>query len=465
MAIDFKKSISDPYAVDTGNKATQEMTVSKTLQFGLFTTNENAVWGATNQLQKESFPFAFASILVNRNLFRLQVGDAFKYSYAPYSAEILIMRAMVIEEEDLEGSENIIVHAKQDVFSITNKIELYNAPVDNAGQGADYSVEPFVDQAIFENPYVLSTGVEIIPVASRLTDMITGFNLYMSIDGGSSYILVNSINNIQPYGTLAADYGLTYAFDTETGMAIDFVSDVDSIENVTFAEILSGDKNTAMLGDEMISFQNITPIAGTQYLLENIIRGRYGTVKKEHSIGEDFWFVPKSVSLVNDPNIVTGADRKFKLVPFNLQKSGSIVDATPIDITIEGEAKKPYEPGNFNAEGESFNPLYTSGNDITLTWNGRHRGKGAGVGVPGIAYVDVGYEGLFRIEVYVSAALVRDTIDTAPIDAETWDYTNAMNVADNGTPAQTITFLLYNYIEDDGIIYESDPVQVICNKE
>ncbi len=462
MLFDFKKSISDPYSVDTGNKTIQGMTVSKTLQFGLFTKNDNAVWAANNQLQKESFPFAAVSIIVNRNLFRLQVGDVFKYQYTPYSSEILIMRVMQIEEDSLEGSENIVVHAKQDVFSITKTIELYSDPVDNAGQGADYSTAPFVNQAVLENPYVLSTETQVIPVASRLTEMITGFNFYMSTDGGSSYNLVNSLNNIQPYGALAADYGLTYAIDDESGFTVDFISDVASIENVTWSDILSGSNNMALLGEEIVSFKNITPVSGTTYLLENIIRGRFGTVKVEHTTGEDFWFIPKNIGLVSDTNITTGAVRKFKLVPFNVQKTGSIVDATPIDLTVEGEQKKPYEPGNFNAEGESFNPLYVSGADITLTWSPRFRGKGAGVGVPGIAYSDAGREGLFKIEIYVSAALVRTT---TAIDAAMWDYTNAMNVADNGTPAQTITFLLYNYIEDGGIIYESDFVQVICNKE
>ena len=461
MAIDFKNSISDPIAVDTGNKTMQGMTVSKTIKLGLFTTNENAVWAAKNQLQKESFPFAFISIQVNRDMFRLQVGNTFKFSYSKYSIVDMVCRILQIEEENLE-SENITIHAMEDVFGITNVSLEYTTPTDNAGQAADYSVAPFVDQVVLENPYALSIETQVIPVASRLTQMITGFHFYMSTDGGSSYNLIDSLNNIQPYGTLAADYGLTYAIDDETGFTIDFVSDVASIENITWSDTLSGTNNMALLGDEIISFQNITPVSDTIYLLENIIRGRFGTVKVEHSIGEDFWFIQKNIGLISDANIVTGAARKFKLVPFNVQKSGAIADATPIDLTIEGEQKKPYEPGNFNADGESFNPLYTSGTDITLTWSPRFRGKGAGVGVPGIAYVDAGREGLFKIEVYVSTVLVRTT---TAIDAVTWDYTNAMNVADNGTPAQTITFLLYNYIEDDGIIYESDSVQVICDKE
>lgn len=461
MAIDFKNSMADPYSVDTGNKSIQGMTASKTVQFGLFTINRNAVWAANNQLQKESFPFAIVSIIVNRDMFRFQVGDVFLYTYPPHGISNMVCRVLQIEEESLE-SENIIIHAKQDVFSVSNSITQYSTPENNTGQPQDYETEPFDNQDIFEAPYVLSETTQIIPVASRENQLDSGFSLYMSVDGGSSYSLLETSTNIQPYGTLDANYGITYTIDEYEGFTIDFESDVDLIETVTWADIYSGDKNMALLGDEIISFRSITPVSGTLYKLEDVIRGRFGTVKKEHSTGEDFWFIPKTIGLINDSEIIAGADRKFKLVPYNINRSGDIADATVIDLSIEGESSKPYEPINFNANGESFNPLYVGGTDITLTWSVRKRGEGCGIGIPGAAVIPgTDHEGLFKIEVYVSSSLVRTT---PGIDAATWDYTNAMNVSDNGSAADEITFLLYNYIID-GITYESDPVQVICNKE
>lgn len=454
--------MSDPYSVDTGNKSIQGMTASKTVQFGLFTTNRNSVWGANNQLQKESFPFAFVSCPVNRNLFRLQVGDVFLYTYPPHGISNMVCRVLQIEEESLE-SENIIVHARQDVFSVSNVITQYSAPSNNAGQPQDYETEPFVNQAIFEAPFVLSEDTKIIPVAGRENQLDSGFSLHMSVDGGSSYSLLETSTNIQPYGTLYANYGITYTIDEYEGITIDFESDVDLIETVTWADIYSGDKNMAVLGDEIISFRSITPVSGTIYKIEDVIRGRFGTVKKEHSVGEDFWFIPKTVGLVNHSEIIPGADRKFKLVPYNIKKSGDIAEAVAIDLSIEGESSKPYEPINFNANGESFNPIYVGGTDITLTWSVRKRGEGCGIGIPGVAVIpNTDHEGLFKIEVYVSSVLVRTTTG---IDAATWDYTNTMNVADNGAAADEITFLIYNYIIDSGYTYEADAVQVICYKE
>ena len=79
MAINLRKSISNPNALDPGNIEVQGRIASKTIQLSLFTTNENAVWAAKQQLMKESYPSSLISIPVNRNLFRLQVGDCFKF--------------------------------------------------------------------------------------------------------------------------------------------------------------------------------------------------------------------------------------------------------------------------------------------------------------------------------------------------------------------------------------------------
>lgn len=461
MAIDFKESISDPISRDIGNIAIQSNVVSKTIQLGLFTTNENAVWAANNQLQKESFPFAQVSCIVNRSMFRLQVGDVFLYTYPLHGVSNMVCRVLRIEEESLE-SENIIVHASQDVFSISNSITQYSIPEDNAIPPLTYETEPFINLKIFEAPYVLSGETSIIIVAGKVNQLDSGFSIYMSVDDGGSYTLIETSTNIQSYGTLEDDYGITYTIDGYEGFIIDFESDVNIIETVTWADIYSGNKNTAMLGDEMISFRSITPISGTLYKIEDVIRGRFGTVKKEHTAGEDFWFIKNSISLVSGSEIIPGADRKFKLVPYNIKSSGNIAEAQVISLSIEGESSKPYEPINFNANGESFNPLYVSGTDITLDWSVRKRGEGCGIGIPGAAIVPgTDYEGLFKIEVYVSSSLVRTATD---IDAATWDYTNSMNISDNGTPANEITFLIYNYIES-GMIFVSDSVQVICNKE
>jgi hypothetical protein len=468
MLINFKNSISDPEARDIGNKTIQGKTESKTLKFGSFTTNENAVWAARNQLRKESYPFAEISIPINRNNFDLEVGDVFYFSYSKYSISDMILRILRKEEENLD-SENIILHCVQDVYSKASTISMddYTDPTDYSAQPPDYSLTEFDYTAVFESPYVLSgLYTEIIPVVCRKNDTDLGFYIYLSTDGGTSYQAFAASSNIQPYGTLNTAYPVTNTIDDETGILIDFVDDADTIESVTWSEILSGSKNTAMLGDEMISFKDITPVSGDTYLLENVIRGRYGTVKKAHSASESFWFIPQTIETFENNNLIaTGAALKFKLVPYNIKKQSAIADVTAIDITIEGESRKPYEPLNFFANGRSFSPSYVSGNDIVLTWSARVRLYGCGIGQRGVPlnYSGLpGHEGYFEIKVYVSDVLVRTT---TAIDAVTWTYTNTMNVSDNGTPANEIVFKITNYDVLYGVTHASDQVTVTCKKE
>jgi hypothetical protein len=458
-AIDLRQSTSSPIAVDIGNKKIQDRSVVKTLQFALFTSNENAVWAAKQNLRKASYPFAVISFPANRNMFRLEVGDCFKFSYAPYNISNMICRVLQIEEENPD-SENIIIHAMEDIFSVINTITEYTEPTDNTQPETDYTISPFTHQRIMEAPYVMTSAVKLLPVACRESDLDLGFLVYMSIDGGASYSLLDSVNNLQPYGTLVGTYSAdTYTIDDEVGFTIDFGRDVDQIETVTWAEVFAATKNTALLGDEIISFQSITPVSGSQYKIEGIIRGRFGTTKQDHAEDTQFYFIHRDAALIMHSEIAAGADRKFKYLPYNVRCAGDIADAAALDLTIEGETLKPYIPVNFVANGGNFAARYDD--DIVLAWSPRYRGKGAGIGIPGTVLADAEREGLFRVEVWVSGVKVRDT---SGIDAATWTYTQAMNIADNDALAAGITFKLSNYRAEGGVTYESDQAEVTCKK-
>jgi len=455
MAVTFKESMSSPVAVDIGNQTVQKRIVSKTVKFGLFTTNENAVWAAQQQLQKESYPFAYITIPVNRNMFRLQVGDVFKFSYAAYGVSDMICRVLQVEEENLE-SEKITIHAMEDIFSVANSITQYTDPENNASEAPDYEITPFVIQQVREVINVLSQTTSIIPMASIDNDMLLGYDIYMSIDDGASYNYLGRSTTINPYGTLNAEYPITYTIDDTEGFIVDFNNGQDVLETVTLSDILSGAKNNALLGDEYISFQTVTPITATQYRFDGVIRGRWGSQKAIHAPGTAFT-VMNNPLVLNDTEIAPGADRKFKLVPFNSKYVGSIADATPIDLSISGVAKTPYIPVNFIANDGAYDARYDD--DVILEWDGRKQGTGAGVGVPGTVLAESEHEGLFKVEVWVSSVLMRTTTD---LDALTWTYTDTMNLADNTSLASSITFKLSNFIVESGITYESDQVEVIC---
>lgn len=461
MAIDLRKSISSPNSIDVGNISIQNRTASKTIQLSLFTTNENAVWAAKQQLMKESYPFAMVSVAVNRNLFRLQVGDCFKFSYEPYSISNMIFRVLQVKEQSLE-SEIIIVDAVEDFYSTTNLITEYTDPDDIPEIEDPYILEPFRNQRVDEAPYLITSDIKVIPIAEKTSNVDLGMYIHLSFDGGNSYSLIGVGLNLRPYGTLVGSYSSsTYTIDDTVGFTIDFSNnDVDAVESIMWPSVLAATNNNAILGDELITFQGITPVTGTQYKIDGIIRGRLDTTKVDHSDGEDFYWIGSfNILSFNHQEIIAGADRKFKLVPYNIKSTGDLSSATVLDLPIEGRAKKPYVPGNFMANGSNFVSRYSS--DTVLTWSPRYRGKGAGIGIPGEVLANTDREGYFEIEVYVSDVLVRTTSE---IDAETWTYTEVMNNLDNGSLPSKVVFKLLNYRVENGYTYSSDQTEVTCKK-
>jgi hypothetical protein len=461
-ALNVKKSIADPVAVDIGNKDIQGLTVSKTVQLGMFTKNENAVWAGRNYLRKLSYPLAVIKLVVNRKFFRHEIGDRFKFSYLPYSISNKIYRVIRKEEESVE-SEKLIITAIEEMLAISKAPTDYTIPPDRRVQVPDYyTILPFDHQKVMEAPYAMSKDeIAVLAIACRKSDYDLGFELWMSIDDGVSYSYLDTSPNMKPFGTLVGGYSAdTNMIDDEHGFTVDFVDGGSQIETATWEEVYSGAENTALLGDEIISFKTITLISGVRYKIDNIIRGRFGTEKVSHVNGAEFWFVPLTTTVVSNGDIVANVTRKFKLLPFNVRDVASEGDCIAISLAITGVAHTPFTPINFMANGSSFAPRYDR--DVVLTWTPRNREGGAGIGIPGEVLVVNRRDGLFKVEVWVSGILKRTMTD---IDAATWTYTEAMNLTDNGSLAPSITFELLNFARHvDGTIYESAQVEVICNK-
>lgn len=447
MAIDFRKSEAGPTSSDIGNKEIQDRTVSKTVQMALFTTNENAVWAGDNALRKASYPLAMMSFPINRNHFRLEVGDSFKLTYSKYSISEMICRVLQISEENLE-SENITITAVEDVFSVTSEKGTSDAPTDHSIEPPDYTVSAIEHQNVIEAPYkVVMDAIAVIPMAAKVDGNELGYLLYMSSDDGASYSLLKSIGVFNPYGTLAREYPAgTYQIDDAYGLIVDFVNDdTDTFETITRQGLL-GISNLAVVGNEIMTFQTITPISGgsgKRYHLTGIYRGRFDTEREEHSEGDGIFLADgENLQYVQNEALLAGTSRKFKFVSYNVKATGAIADSSVTELSIVSRSRKPYDLLNFRANGDKEAAQYRD--DIVLTWSPRVRGDGAGFYAPTVTDKYTSWEGYFEIEVYVNDVLVRTK---EKVDDVSWTYTEAMNTADNGSLAAEVVFKITNFID------------------
>ncbi|MDY7035064.1 MAG: hypothetical protein SV375_02705, partial [Thermodesulfobacteriota bacterium] len=459
--IDYKES--NVSIVDNANREIVGKTNSKAIQCALFQNARNAHWAGDRFLKQNSFPMAEISFPANRKVFRYEPGDLFRFTYSPYGITDMVCRVISIKEESVE-SEVITINAIEDVEYVSQAT--LDTGSEGKGKKIDYQVVALTYVKIVESPFVVSgDSVSIIPLATREKGIEIGYFTYMSVDGGASYLQVDIVTPFNPYGTLVSEYITdTFQIDDETGFEIDFTnSDVNQIQTTTREQLFTG-KNLALLGDEILSFQTIEPVDGfdNRYKLSGIYRGRFDTLRKTHNAGEDFYYIgTTNYKEIKHNELIVGASRKFKLVPYSTGDVGSISEATELSLTVGGRGKKPYMPGNLMANGEAFKPRYST--DITLTWSPRKRSDGAGIGnADTVVDAAPAWEGYFEVEVWVDTVKVRTT---SVINDDEWTYTQAMNIADNGSLADLVTFKLFNYIETGGIKYESPHTEITIEKE
>lgn len=432
----------------------------KTIKMGMFAVPANVAWSADQFLKRAAYPLASYSFPANRNVFRWDPGDAFILNYTPYSISGKVCRVVVLTEDDAE-SEVITVNALEDIHYLATETNF--TAVEGDPDIRDVSVDALVTTDVFGAPYVLvGEAREIISVAARETGTELGYQLFMSIDGGTSYSRIGIVKQYTFYGTLDDEYlSSTYQIDDEFGFQITFSaeSQITAIETTTREHLLTG-KYIALLGDELLSFQTITPVSGTTYKIENIFRGRFDTEKVTHAAASPFWLLGLSFfGILAHADLLVGESRKFKMVPYNSMSSGSLSAAVVVDHTITGRALTPYRPDNLAADGKGIRPTYTGGDDIVLTWRARIRGADWAdfeCNAPST------WEGYFEVEVWVATVLVRTT---SGINAVTWTYTNTMNVADNGAAASSIEFRIKNFTDVTGRRYSSTQDTLVVTKE
>lgn len=457
-AVDYKSALGNPTSIDHANIEIQGMRVSKTLKMGMFTTNENAVWSGDYILAREGYPRATVTFPANRNLFRLQPGDPFVLRLPKYGIAQMVCRVLRLEEEGVD-SERINVTAVEESIHATKPITSYTEPDNYRKRRVITYPQALENIKVVEVPYTLrnAESMEIFLLIGRKLKQDNGWTAYYSLDG-EEYYFFRSGTLFNPYGTLNTAYPHTSTIDDEVGVIVDFdaAQNLNGIQTISRVELM-GYRNAAVIGDEFVTIQTVTPITSTQYKFTGVYRGRWGTVNTAHAKGEDFYFVPTLIPYQHT-SFVTGSTVYFKVLAYIGNITGGLADAIVTQHTFEGESYKPYEVINLKANDQYYNPKYNEEN-IVLTWTPRVRGEGTGVGTPETV-VDsaVTHEGHFRVNVLVNGSTVR-TVEN--LDVYTWTYTTAMNLSDNTRYPDTINFQVENYRTGDyNIEYASDPTTI-----
>ena len=461
-SLDFRDNIQVAY--NQANHKIQGRSAKATAQFAMVNGPYTAKDIALRELKHASYPAAMITFKCNRAAFLLTPGDLFNFEFSRYGISNMLCRVAAIQEESVDN-ESIVVTALEDIDYITTDIEgIAELP---ASDTAPLYPAPLSTSYGLEGPYALSgESVEYIPLAARETGHERGYYMYMSVDDGTSYTQVANITSYQPWGTLDSGYtNDTYTTDDNTGIYVNILRDGDNINSVT-RNLLFTNRNSAALinfdtgASELINFQTITPVSGTHYKLEGVVRGKYDTEPLTHAAGTLFYFFGEGyITSVSHSNILPGTTRKFKYVPYTQSLTEELSNSFVVEHTFTGRAKTPYSPKNLKADDVGIRASYTAGNDIIFKWHGRMRTEGAGIGDPATTTDRWNHEGSFELKLYngEGGSLLRTitgeefTIGTQPNYTYTWTNHNS----DISGGAVNLWMEIKNYNVTDNYYYIS----------
>lgn len=184
-----------------------------------------------------------------------------------------------------------------------------------------------------------------------------GANIYYSNDN-SRYILASELNTYGIYGVCST----TLAESDSVSVSVN----QSELESISDNDLILG-FNLALIGNEIIQFKTAQLVDTNTYLLSDITRGLRGTEGEinNHQTGDRFVLL-RGENAVLEKLQATAFDirevRYFKAV-----SAGQTLDeAAARQITIQGNAQKPYSPINLAATKDA------EGN-ITVTWQRRDR--------------------------------------------------------------------------------------------
>ena len=367
-------------AQDLANVAIQDgRHVSTQIKYPGVLDAGNAARLAARELRKSSYPLAKITIECNRQGATLVPGDAFKFSWAQYGIEDMVMRAMSIELGDVDKG-RVVISAVEDLFSLGTT--LFADSPQSGWVAPSLLPVPVTTEIVRDAPswFMLTESIPNSPVGERFMHMaqnptgnLVNFTPFVDDGTGTGYLEAGSADGFTPMGLLLSAYAENTLDVDTTGLTIYTLDDPDSVEGATASQIEQFGRGLAWIqgataaGDEIIGFESITDMGGGEYLLDNVHRGLLDTLPAAHSADAKIWFFIGG-SGASDQRAFTATQAiNVKSQTLSETRELDITTATARALTFASRSLRPYPVGNFQINGSRYTAS-VGGADVTLTW-------------------------------------------------------------------------------------------------
>lgn len=296
---------------------------------------------------------------------------------------------------------------------------------------------------IVEPPYLMLAVIDIAPLRSEDVNVPgiyygaasidpdggwDGASIYRSVSGDveANYALWNQalIESAAGYTTTVLAAGPIGYWDRENTVTVHVPS--GELISTDEADVREG-ANYALLGDEIIAFQDAILIATDTYTLSNLLRGRRGTAVSGHAVGDRFMMLD-SVQFGTVDSSRIGQDLWYR----PMSSGQDLSDVEGLDHKFTAGTCTPFAPPKFEGARDVSD-------NIVFTWERAslypYRIFGS-VPMPGVLW---GEE--YKIEYYTAGDVLKRTV--TELTAKTDTYTAAEQTTDGITPGDTIKAKVY----------------------
>ena len=395
---------------DTAMVQTQGAVINTTVQYPGFTNARNATIAGQRDLKTLSTPGLSCTIYADSDAKDLNIGDAFKFSWAKWGLVEVVMRVANIAYGTGRNNQ-VRIECTQDTFD-TNTAVVISVP-DNDWEDPSSPPSASDDQLAVEAPYFelvqalgqsdidasLTTKPEIGYVIAAASRAASAINARLWTDDGTGFEQVGTLD-FAPTAVLVANITKTQTAFTVTGM-----EDVDEVTLGTHVQV----------GNELMRIDTIDLVTGAM----TVGRGVLDTVPEAHVAGDMLFFWDAYAGF--DPTeYVAGEEVDVKITPVSGAGVLPIGDAIPMTVTLAQRPFRPYAPGDLQINGDSYEDNFYQ-DELTITWTHRDRlQQTAGVLIDHTAG-DIGPEAgtVYRVQGYVDGVLVYTEDDIAGTTA-TW---------------------------------------------
>lgn len=315
-------------------------------------------------------------------------------------------------------------------------------------------------------PAVNGNGSILLAAASRSPSWF-GANIYVSNDNATYTPLIKTTVGAV-VGYLAQPLGADYhAIDDSSILEVTLLTPGATLSTVTDAQWRAG-TNKLLVGNEIIYFQNATLVSGSTWALSMLMRGMEGTIADPHSANEYVLMAPTGLLLVTPTSLTTfltgmqpldgvplvlpliGQTLYFKAATlFRDGSEQSLADVPAISLVYTGVGGLPMKVEDVRANNtvggvvRAYSPQdgdvavdVTPNRDLTVIWN--YQSVTFQEDQDFVYGTQPAHDSTFDhyvITVTVGGVVVRtDTSST-----ESYTYTEAHNIADNGSWQSVVT--------------------------